>query len=273
MNREYTRDGRLLTIEGLNLNFNGNSILRNINIHVDDVHRPNMAQGQVIAVLGPSGVGKTQLFKCIAGLMKPTSGAILLNEVANLHQVQAGEVGFVFQHYPLMAHRTILENLNIAANNANKDKSQVMTLLSEFGLLDKVDMFPAQLSGGQRQRISIMQQILCSDYFLLMDEPFSGLDVVSKNKMMDLILKISILHEQNTIILTTHDIESAVAIADTIWVLGYEADKNGNRIHGATLIESIDLIDRGLAWDPEVRHHNNFRSTCEELYKMFNSMC
>lgn len=266
----YNRSGRLLTIEGLNVEFNGNKILRDINLHVDDVHRAGVEQGQVISVLGPSGIGKTQLFKCISGLMKPTSGTILLNKERT--PVTAGEVGFVFQHYPLLGHRTILDNLMLAANNAGKKKEDVMTLLTQFGLEDKVNMYPTQLSGGQRQRISIMQQILCSDHFMLMDEPFSGLDIVSKNKMMDLILKISVLHEHNTIILTTHDIEAAVSISDTIWVLGYERDANDTMKMGATVLKEMDLIERGLAWNPDVRHHPNFRSTCEELYSMFNKI-
>lgn len=271
MNRTYNRSGRLLTIEGLNIDYNGNKVLRDINLHIDDVHRPNVEQGQVIAVLGPSGIGKTQLFRCISGLMKPTSGSILLNQVRK--PVYAGEVGFVFQNYPLLAHRTVIQNLMLAANGTNKQQEEVMSLLAQFGLQDKVNMYPSQLSGGQRQRISIMQQILCSDHFMLMDEPFSGLDYVSKNKMMDLILKVSMLHEQNTIILTTHDVEAAVSIADTIWVLGFAKDpKTDAWIMGATVLKQMDLIELGLAWDPNVRHHPNFRRTCEELYDMFEKI-
>jgi ABC-type nitrate/sulfonate/bicarbonate transport system ATPase subunit len=270
MNRTYNRSGRLITIENLNLEFNGNKILRDINLHIDDVHRPNMQQGQVVAVLGPSGIGKTQLFRCISGLMKPTSGAILLNE--ERHPVYAGEVGFVFQNYPLMDHRTVLDNLMLAANNGGKKKEEVMELLTMFHLDDKAKHYPDQLSGGQRQRISIMQQLLCSDHFVLMDEPFSGLDIISKQKMMNLILKISQVHEHNTLILTTHDIDAAVSIADTIWVVGYEKDAKGSLIPGATVLKEIDLIERGLTWDPDVRHHPNFRRTCEELYDMFEKL-
>lgn len=269
-NRTYTRSGRLLTIENLNLDYHGNKILRNINLHVDDIHRPDLEQGQVVALLGPSGIGKTQLFNCIAGLLKPTSGAILLNE--NRHPVTPGEVGFVFQNYPLMQHRTVLDNLLLAANNGGKTKDEVMHLLKTFQLDDKVKMYPDQLSGGQRQRISIMQQLLCSDHFVLMDEPFSGLDIVSKAKMMNLILKVSQVHEQNTLILTTHDIEAAVSIADTIWMIGYERDAKGSRIPGATIVKQVDLIERGLAWEPNVRHHHAFRKTCDELHDMFDTL-
>ncbi len=264
----YFRDHPLIAIEKLNVTFDNTPILRDINLTIKDVHRTGVEQGQVVSVLGPSGCGKTQLFKCISGLMQPTSGAILLNEARK--PVYAGEVGFVFQHYPLMIHRTIIQNLMIAANNAGKAKVEVDKLLTQFGLADKANMYPSQLSGGQRQRISIMQQILCSDHFLLMDEPFSGLDIVSKTKMMDLILQISLIHEHNTLIITTHDIEAAVAISDTIWVLGHQY-KDGVQIPGATVLREVDLIERGLTWSTDVRHHPNFRSTCEELHAMFHT--
>lgn len=270
MNREYKREGRLLTIENLNLDYHGNKILRDINLKVDDIHRPNMQQGQVIALLGPSGIGKTQLFNCISGLMQPTSGAVLLN--ADKHPVQAGEVGFVFQNYPLMLHRTIFDNLMLAAKNAGKKKEEVLEFLTLFGLEDKVKHYPDQLSGGQRQRISIVQQLICADRFVLMDEPFSGLDIISKNKMMNLITKVSQVHEQNTFILTTHDIEAAVSIADTIWVIGYQKDAKGSFIPGATIVKEVDLIDCGLAWDSSVRTHPYFHKKCDELYKMFDQI-
>jgi len=269
MNRSYTRNDRLLTVENLNLDFNGNKILRNVNVKVDDIVRPGMNQGQVISLLGPSGIGKTQLFKCLSGLMRPTSGGVLVGKERKL--VEAGEVGFVFQNYPLLQHKTVMENLMLAANNAGKKKEEVTDLLAQFGLADKADMYPAQLSGGQRQRISIMQQILCSEHFLLMDEPFSGLDVLSKKRMMDLILKISTLHEHNTIILTTHDIEAAVSISDTIWMLGFEKKDNAY-LQGATIVREVDLIERGLAWNPNVEKHPNFRPTVEELYKSFHTI-
>lgn len=270
MTRQYNRTNRLLTVDNLNLDFHGNKILRDINLHIDDLHRPGIHQGQVVSLLGPSGIGKTQLFKCLSGLMKPTSGAVQIGKERT--PVKAGEVGFVFQNYPLLEHRTIIQNLMLAANNAGKKKDEVMSLLTEFQLADKVDMYPAQLSGGQRQRISILQQVLCSEHFILMDEPFSGLDVISKQKMMDLITKISLLHEENTIILTTHDLEAAVSISDTIWVLGHAKDEKGNYKMGATVVEQMDLIERGLAWNPNVRNHPNFHKTCEELYTKFSKI-
>lgn len=274
-NSEYKRTDRLLTVEGLNLDFGGKPILRNIHLSIDDIVRPNMAQGQIIALLGPSGIGKTQLFKCISGLMAPSSGKVLIRTEAfpTGGPVNPGEVGIVFQHYPLLNHRTVIENLYIAAGSTKKKRDDVHMLLKTFDLDSKANSYPFQLSGGQRQRISVIQQLVCSEHFVLLDEPFSGLDVLSKQKMMDLLLRISTVHEHNTLILTTHDIEAAVSIADTIWMLGYEKDSKGAQIPGATIVMKMDLIDRGLAWNPDVRSHPAFRQTCDGLYSAFKSFC
>ena len=141
-------------------------------------------QGQVIGVLGPSGVGKTTLFRVLAGLDAPTQGRVLITE----HQVpvRAGMVGVVDQHYPLLAHRRVLENLRVATRRAglsrHDGRTRAQALLERFELQDLADRWPAELSGGQRQRIAILQQLDCGHTYLLMDEPFSGLDPLCKQR-------------------------------------------------------------------------------------------
>lgn len=262
----YVTKERLLTIKNLGLNLDGRPILRDINLHIDDIIRENATQGQVVVLLGKSGIGKTQLFRCIAGLQQPSTGQVLLNSVKK--PVEAGDVGVVFQSYPLFQHRTIWGNLMLAAKNAGKTSIDVTTLLTRFGLLEKRDMYPCQLSGGQRQRVTIIQQLLCSTHLMLMDEPFSGLDVLMKQRMIDLINEVASSDELNTIIVTTHDIETACQIADTIWVIGREVDATGAELPGTTVIKTIDLIERGLAWNKTVKQHPNFRSTCDELISL-----
>ena len=124
-----------------------------------------------------------------------------------------------------------------------------------------------ELSGGQRQRIAIIQQLLCSNYFLLMDEPFSGLDLVAKRRVMDTIMTVSTANDLNTVIFTTHDLASAVSLADTIWVLGKEKDKPGS-----TIIKEIDLAAMGLAWAPDIEHNPLYWPTVLELKNLFMSM-
>jgi len=142
-----------------------------------------------------------------------------------------------------------------------------MELLTRFGLEEHADKYPIQLSGGQRQRVAIIQQMVCSRHFLLMDEPFSGLDIIAKDKVCSLINEVNHVDELNTTIFTTHDLESSVQIADHIWVLGREKDKPG-----ATVIKTIDLIERDLAWSPDITKHPNFQPTVNELKELFKTL-
>lgn len=250
---------RLLTIEGVGLSYGDKMILRDIDLAVDNVTRPGVNQGQCIALLGPSGIGKTQLFRCIAGMQKQSLGTIKFGD-AEKRDVVTGEVGVVQQSYPLLAHRTIRGNLELVCS----DVKRVNELLTRFGLLDHADKYPVQLSGGQRQRVAIIQQMIGSRHFLLMDEPFSGLDVVAKNKVCDLINEVNLVDELNTTIFTTHDLESAVQIADTIWVMGREEGKPG-----ATIVKQYDLMKMGLAWQPNITKHPLFYPLVDELRELF----
>ena len=261
IDRSYAYKERLLTIENLNLSYGDKLILRDINLHVDDVVRPDMSQGQCIALLGPSGIGKTQLFRCMAGMQRPTTGMVRIRD--DKTPVPAGVVGVVQQSYPLLQHRTVEGNLNLVS----RDKKRIADLLGRFGLEQHVKKYPSQLSGGQRQRIAIIQQMLSSKHYLLMDEPFSGLDIIAKEKVCALINEVNTFDELNTTIFTTHDLESAAQIADTIWIMGREEGKQG-----ATIVKKIDLIARGLAWQPDISKHPLFMSTVQELKDIFRTL-
>ena len=255
----YQKAELIFKARGINLSYGKKQVLRDIDVDVNNIVRPGIQQGQVVALLGPSGIGKTQLFRCIAGL-QPFVGELTIFD----KPVRAGDVGVVQQAYPLMNHRTVWSNLMLAAHRKPERIAQAETLLKHFGLLDKKDAYPLELSGGQRQRIAIVQQLVCSSHFLLMDEPFSGLDVVAKERVMETIRAVTTAHEHNTVIFTTHDIESAVALADDIWVLGREPEKQG-----ATIVKRIDLAAVGLAWTADVQRHPAFWPTVMELRDLF----
>jgi ABC-type nitrate/sulfonate/bicarbonate transport system ATPase subunit len=254
----------LLTVKDLVVAYGPKVILNHINIEIHNITRPGVKQGQVVCLLGPSGIGKTQLFKCIAGLQKPTLGSIVLNSTNQT--VKPGDVGVVFQSYPLLKHRTVGGNLKFAADKVGKTKEEIEVFLNKFDLAKVRDSYPIQLSGGQRQRTAIIQQLLCSSHFILMDEPFSGLDILMKRKTMEVITNISLEDELNTIIITTHDINTAVALADTIWMLGKSPDGVG-----ATIVKSINLMDRGLAWmrPDSVELHSSYKSVISEIKGCF----
>jgi NitT/TauT family transport system ATP-binding protein len=269
----YRVGERLLTIEKLSVAY-GTPVLRDVEATIDNIVRDGMSQGQVVCLLGPSGIGKTQLFRCIAGLQTPDCGGVYLN--GKRTAVTPGEVGVVAQHYPLLEHRTVLGNLVVAAlrrgGGQSAATSRAMQLLGQLGLAERALAYPAQLSGGQRQRVAIAQQLLCSSHFLLMDEPFSGLDPAAKATVCDTIRTLSTADELNTIIVVTHDIDSALRIADTLWLLGRDRDAAGAPADGARIIEKYDLIARGLAWHTDVDDTPAFQQLSRELASRFASL-
>lgn len=266
----YEKRERVLTVTQLSLAYGKRTILCDVNIAIDNIVRPNLRQGQVVALLGPSGVGKTQFFRCLAGLQKPTAGVVAITD--KQIPVTAGMVGVVAQNYILFKHRTVMGNLLVAAKQrgySDKDaEARALELLAVYGLVDRKDAYPGQLSGGQRQRVAIMQQVLSSGHFLLMDEPFSGLDPLMKDTACQTIQKLSQLDELNTSIIVTHDIESAVAVADTVWLMGRTFDEKGASL-GASIKKQYDLIEAGLAWQPSIQSMPQFRDMVTEIKAQF----
>ncbi|MDO8463357.1 MAG: ATP-binding cassette domain-containing protein [bacterium] len=243
-------NGVIFRAEGISLAFGDKRILRDLTCEVRDVVRPGHVTGQVIGLLGPSGVGKTQLLRIIAGLNRPDSGAVFIGH--ELLPAQRGMVGVVFQHYPLFERRRVLSNLVVAGRRAGNTRAEATQrayhYLERFHMADRAMFYPAQLSGGQRQRVAIAQQLMCSEHFIVMDEPFSGLDPIQVQTVVDLIFEVAGMHELNTVIVVSHDVDATVLAADTIWFMGRDRDEHGAIIPGARIQEVIDLVPLGLAW-------------------------
>jgi ABC-type nitrate/sulfonate/bicarbonate transport system ATPase subunit len=256
-----TKTDTLLQVRDLTLSYDNRLVLRDINFCIRDIVRPGLAQGQVVSLIGRSGIGKTQLFKILSGLQKPTTGSVLLK---GNKPVQAGDMGVIFQNYYLFEWRTVQQSLLMAArmNPAWKGREKELTQhhAANFELTDHLHQYPQQLSGGQRQRVSILQQLLKGSDFLLLDEPFSGLDVCVLDKVVDLLVQVSLSDELKTLIIVSHDIETSVAISDTVFILGSEPGKPG-----ATIKKEIDLIERDLAWQKDIRRTAAFQQTVEEI--------
>ena len=274
MSDRCTYTETLLKIDHVNLSYGDKVILRDVNAEIRDIVRPGRTQGQVVGFLGPSGIGKTQLFRIIAGLNHPTSGQVLVN--STLTPVKAGMVGVVAQNYPLFENRTIFSNLILAAKQIEKSSDaaheKVLKYLKRLDMVECSQLYPAQISGGQRQRIAIAQQLLCSEHFLLMDEPFSGLDLVMEAKVCELINEIACLDELNTIIVVTHDVTAAATVADHLWLMGRDRDAVGNIIPGARIQETYDLIERDLCWQPAITNSTKFLEFVREVKERFQTL-
>ena len=270
----YEHKATLLKAENVSVAKSGVPILRDVNLEVRDVVRPDKVAGQVVGLLGPSGIGKTTLFRVLAGLDAPDTGKVLIGEEQK--PVERGRVGVVAQHYPLFAHRTVLGNLMVAGKQAglsgDQAREKALGFLKRFGLEDKGRHYPPQLSGGQRQRVAIAQQFMCSENLLLLDEPFSGLDPMAVDRVSELLNEVACMHELNTIIVVTHDIGAALEVADTIWLMGRDRDKEGNIIPGARIQESYNLIERGLAWRDGIATTPEFMLMMREIRARFPSL-
>jgi len=185
-------------------------------------------------------------------------------------------VGVVAQDYPLFVHLTVLDNLLMPALIKHHDRAKarelVMGLLDRFELTDRRNLYPHQLSGGQRQRIAIIQQLVCSGHLLLMDEPFSGLDVLMKDEVQHLVAGVAASDSLNSVIITTHDIQSAIAVADTILLLGRERDSAGNIIPGASIRYTYNLMDMGLTWRPNIAELPQFAELEKEIRGRFREL-
>jgi len=250
------------------MSFHNEPILRDINAQVLDVTRPNMTQGQIVGFYGRSGIGKSVLCRIMAGLIAPTAGTV---EVGLAQQAVApGMVGFVQQRYPLFDHRTLLDNLLVAAERKYapaEARQHVETYLERFCLAPHRRKYPALLSGGQRQRAAIAQQLLCSDHLILLDEPFSGLDVAMIDEVKKIIVEVTTMDELNTVVIVSHDLVTTTALADRLWLLGYERDAAGLPVPGATIspLHQYNLAEMGLAWHENVEAEPEFAQFVEHI--------
>lgn len=258
-----SRQETILKVENVSLALDGKQILRNINLEIKDIVRPDMIQGQIVALVGQSGVGKSTLFRLLSGIHKQDTGTILSGP--KLIPVKIGDMGVVYQNYYTFGWRRVNKILQMATkkNPSVKDidiKPLISSTTIEFDIADHMNDFVGNLSGGQQQRVALAEQILCGNEFLLLDEPFSGLDYIMIDKVMKILQKVSCIDELKTLIIVSHDLPNTVAIADTVYVLAKEPNKSGG-----TIVKEIDLIERDLAWHEDVKEMFNFKETVNEI--------
>ncbi|ARK30433.1 ABC transporter ATP-binding protein [Halalkalibacter krulwichiae] len=176
-------------------------------------------QGEFISIIGPSGSGKSTLFRLITGLEQPLDGDILINDQSFPNRF--GKVGYMPQKDLLMPWRTILANaaLPLELRGVNKEEAykQVKSLLDDFGLKGVEQKYPGDLSGGMRQRVSFLRSVLSGSNVLLLDEPFSALDAITRLIMQEWLIE-QWSRWEKTILFITHDVDEALFLSDRIFV-------------------------------------------------------
>lgn len=193
-----------------------------------------LEMGKILAVVGESGSGKTTLIRLITGLEVLDTGIIKLNDKvvssdAIFINPEVRKVGMVFQDYALFPHMTVFKNIAYGLAASVDHKQRVQEVLDLVGLPDLAKRYPHELSGGQQQRIALARALAPKPELLILDEPFSNLDVILREQLRSEITRI-IKTANTTAILVTHDIKDAMATSDEILVL-----QNGNIMqHGKT---------------------------------------
>lgn len=180
----------------------------------------SFAPGERWAVIGPSGSGKTSLLLLLAGLLFPTSGHVLYDRTPVTGPVS--EASLILQDYGLFPWKTVLENallgLYLKKSPGPSGKEKVLHILEMLGILDQQHKYPSQLSGGQRQRVAIARALAIEPKCLLMDEPFSALDALTREQLQETLLNLW-RNYKFTVIMVTHSIEEAVFLGNKIVVL------------------------------------------------------
>lgn len=234
----------MITIDSVHLSFSkgdtSRKVLDNISFRVE--------QQTSCAIIGPSGCGKTSLLFLLAGLLKPDSGSVLIRENQRC--------GTILQNYGLFPWKTVAQNIGLGLQ-LQKEKKDIIArrtfeLLEDMGLQGYAGHYPAELSGGMQQRVALARALAISPQILLMDEPLSSLDALTRERLQNLIAEIWRFQEI-TKVLVTHSIEEAVFLGQKILVLSQRP---------ARLLYSVDNPEAGTV---EYRQSEKFFQRCNEL--------
>jgi len=179
-----------------------------------------VADGEFLTIVGPTGCGKSTILNAIAGLLKPASGTVSIDG-APVRGVR-NDIGYLFQQDALLPWKTALENVELGplfkGMGAAERRERATTWLAKVGLKGFEDRYPHQLSGGQRKRVQMAQALISGPKVILMDEPFSALDIHTRHLMQNELLRLW-QEERRAVVMITHDLEEAIALGDRVVVL------------------------------------------------------
>jgi len=212
----------MLEIKNLAKKYDERTIFKNMNLTVAD--------GEVLTIVGPSGIGKTTFLRIFAGLLAADNGEIILNgQPLDISGERTGaQVGVIFQDFNLFPQYTVKENIMLAPQLVNKESATQAAatadqLLADLGLTAQADQYPFQLSGGQKQRAAIARALAMKPDILAYDEPTSGLDAASTERVIAVIKQLQA--QGVTQLIVTHDLPFAEAVADKTFDFGTDVQR------------------------------------------------
>ncbi|HIX83819.1 MAG TPA: ABC transporter ATP-binding protein [Candidatus Megamonas gallistercoris] len=199
----------MIQIENLFVQYDKQNILENISLELET--------GSVCAVIGPSGCGKSTLLNVLAGLNRNYTGNVLINKAVPSPKKQT--IGFIPQNYGLLPWLKVKDNIMLGLTIKHKSRAKLpQNLITSLGLDKLLERYPKELSGGQQQRVSLARAFALNADLLLMDEPFSALDAITREEMQDVF--INLWQKQNvTTVLVTHYVEEALYLGQKIVVM------------------------------------------------------
>lgn len=208
----------MIEFKNVSKSYKNVSIIKDVSFKIEE--------GDLVCLIGESGCGKTTTLKMINKLLSPTTGEILINKknIKNINDIKLRrKMGYVIQQTGLFSHMTIKENIEIIAKlekiSEEKRTKRVKELMQMVGLEEKLlERFPSELSGGQLQRVGIARAFMTNPKIILMDEPFSALDPMSRAALQDELLKLQRKFHK-TIVFVTHDMDEAIKLADKIAIM------------------------------------------------------
>lgn len=247
----------MIEIRGLSVSYPGEEGIKNAIANVS----LTVPKGTVCAVIGPSGCGKSTLLKAAAGILKPSAGEILLDGDPLSPKRQC--IGFMPQSYGLLPWRTVEENIHLGSrirgNRSEGSSDAAGEMMKQLGIFELAGRFPRELSGGQQQRVALARVFLLRPDVLLMDEPFSALDAISRESMQEVFL--TLWHELRvTTILVTHYVEEALYLGNRIVLMGTSPG------------QIVEEIDNPLAGTPELRFTPEFFAKGRELRRKIKNL-
>ncbi|MFC3885687.1 ABC transporter ATP-binding protein [Bacillus songklensis] len=238
--------------------------LKDIDFHIEE--------GELVALIGPSGCGKTTTMRMINRLIEPTSGQILINgeDISKKDPVELRRnIGYVIQQIGLLPHMTIEDNITLVPRLKGWEKERYEKKVDELLNLVGLDpeeyksRFPAELSGGQQQRVGVIRALAAEPPIILMDEPFSALDPISREQLQDELVQLQ-ENIKKTIVFVTHDMDEAIKIADRIAIM-----KGGEIIQFDTPEKILrhpknDFV-KGFIGEERLEKGDNFQPVAEDL--------